>query len=181
MLLLFTVKKIPHVLKTYKLSIWFFFFLWMCRARAGEFHEGSKKHTWKIQNQCSINKEIIYEKPNALSEELIKCLIGIFLELNQASSQDREGSAVGVPKLGFSSCKAASKGYIAKTSFNFISPILLFPFNQNTSNIDPYGILPELDGILRDIGPYKTFIQITRHSLDVSQFSECLPAIGKLR
>ncbi|XVF75329.1 hypothetical protein PTKIN_Ptkin13bG0179200 [Pterospermum kingtungense] len=141
----------------------------------GEFHERLKKHTWRIPNQCPINKEIIYEKPNALSEELVKCLIGIFLELNQAS-QDREGSAV-VPKLSFS-CKA-SKGYMAKTSFNFKSP--MFPFNQNTSNIDPYGILPELDGILRDIGPYKNFIQITRHSLDVSRFSECLAAIGKLR
>ncbi|XVE99576.1 hypothetical protein REPUB_Repub03eG0211300 [Reevesia pubescens] len=140
-----------------------------------EFHERSKKHTWRIQNQCPINKEIKYEKPNALSEELVKCLIGIFLELNQVS-QDREGSAV-VPKLSFS-CMA-SKGYMAKNSFNFKSP--LFPFNQSTSNIDPYGILLELDGILRDVGPYKNFIQITRQTLDVSRFSECLAAIGKLR
>ncbi|XVF23908.1 hypothetical protein REPUB_Repub13aG0080200 [Reevesia pubescens] len=141
----------------------------------GEFQEGSKKHTWRIQNQCPINKEIIYEKPNALSEELVKCLIGIFLELNQAS-QDTEGSAI-FPKLSLS-CMA-SKGYMAKTSLNFKSP--LFPFKKNTSNIDPYGILPELDGILRDIGPYKNFIQITGHSLDVGRFSECLVAIGKLR
>ncbi|XWS56587.1 hypothetical protein CRYUN_Cryun09bG0098400 [Craigia yunnanensis] len=139
----------------------------------GEFHERYKKHTRRIQNQCLINREIIYEKPNALSEELVKCLIDIFLELNQAS-QDREGSAI-VPKLSLS-CMA-SKGYMEKTSFNFKSP--LFHFNQNTSNIDPYGILPELDGILRE--PYKNFIQITRHSLDVSRFSECLAAIGKLR
>ncbi|OMO59006.1 hypothetical protein CCACVL1_25170 [Corchorus capsularis] len=141
----------------------------------GELRERSKKHTWRIPNQHPMNKEIIYEKPNALSEELVKCLIGIFLELNQAS-QDREGSAV-VPKLNFS-CMA-SKGYMAKTSINFKSP--LFPFNHNTSNIDPYGILPELDGIVRDVGPYKNFIQITRHSLDVSRFSECVAAIGKLR
>ncbi|KAK6270763.1 hypothetical protein POUND7_007861 [Theobroma cacao] len=140
-----------------------------------EFRERSKKHTWRIQSQCPINKELIYEKPNALSEELVKCLIGIFLELNQAS-QDREGLAI-VPKLSFS-CMA-SKGYTAKPSLNFKSP--LFPFNQNTSNIDPYSTLPELVGMLRDIGPYKNFIQITRHSLDVSRFSECLEAIGKLR
>ncbi|XVE52654.1 hypothetical protein DITRI_Ditri02bG0140300 [Diplodiscus trichospermus] len=142
---------------------------------SGEFHERSRKHSWKIQNQCPINRDIMYEKPNALSEELVKCLIGIFLELNQAS-QDREGSAV-VPKLSFS-CMA-SKGYIPKASFNLKSP--LFPFNQNTSNIDPYGIVPEVDGILRDIGPYKHFIHINRHSLDISRFSECLTEIGKLR
>ncbi|XP_022765159.1 LOW QUALITY PROTEIN: uncharacterized protein LOC111310201 [Durio zibethinus] len=157
------------IFKIYRLSLWFWVF------QAGEFHEGSKKHTWRIQNHCPVSKENIYEKPNALSEELVKCLIGIFLELNQPS-QDKEGSAI-VPKLSFS-CMA-SKGYIAKPSFNFKSP--LFPLNQNTSNIDPYGILPELEGIIRDVGPYKNFIQITRRSLDVSRFSECLEAIGKLR
>ncbi|KAG8490405.1 hypothetical protein CXB51_013694 [Gossypium anomalum] len=140
----------------------------------GEVNQRSKKlQTWRIQKQCPI----INEKPNELSEELVRCLIGIFLELNQQGSQDKEGSAI-VAKLSFS-CMA-SRGYSAKNSLiNFKSPI--FGFNQNASNIDPYGIIPEFDGLFRDIGDYKNFIQITRHSFDLTRFSDCLAPIGKLR
>ncbi|TYH14225.1 hypothetical protein ES288_A06G203300v1 [Gossypium darwinii] len=133
----------------------FFFFL------AGEVNQRSKKlQTWRIQKQCPI----INDKPNELSEEL-------------QGSQDKEGSAI-VAKLSFS-CMA-SRGYSAKNSLiNFKSPI--FGFNQNSSNIDPYGIIPEFDGLFRDIGDYKNFIQITRHSFDLTRFSDCLAPIGKLR
>ncbi|PPS11324.1 hypothetical protein GOBAR_AA09315 [Gossypium barbadense] len=126
----------------------------------GEVNQRSKKlQTWRIQKQCPI----INDKPNELSEEL--------------GSQDKEGSAI-VAKLSFS-CMA-SRGYSAKNSLiNFKSPI--FGFNQNSSNIDPYGIIPEFDGLFRDIGDYKNFIQITRHSFDLTRFSDCLAPIGKLR
>ncbi|GMY08506.1 hypothetical protein FCV25MIE_03745 [Fagus crenata] len=136
----------------------------------------SKRHTRRmIRNQHHINKESVIENPNELSEKLIKCLISIFLELNQAS-MDREGSAM-APKLTLSCMK--SKGFITKTTFNCRTSTFLY--NDNSSNLDPYGILPDFDGTVRDVGPYKNFIQITRSSLDTGCLSECLPAMRKLR
>ncbi|KAG5237572.1 WAP four-disulfide core domain protein [Salix suchowensis] len=74
---------------------------------------------------------------------------------------------------------------IQKTSVGpktlFSSKASIFPFNHNESNLDPYRIMPDLDSIVRDIGPYKNFIQIERNSLDVRRLSECLPMAGKLR
>jgi hypothetical protein len=141
----------------------------------------SRRHTRRSLNRYHqrhhINKEAAFQKPNELSEKLIKCLIGIFLGLNQAS-MDREGSAV-VPKLTLPCMK--SKGFIAKTTFNSCRTVPTFLFNDSTSNLDPYGMLPDLDGAVRDVGPYKNLIQITRSSIDIGRFSECLPAMRKLR
>lgn len=111
--------------------------------------------------------------PNELSEELLKCLIGIFLELNQ-TSLDKEGSPIG-QKLALTCMN--SKGFMGKTSFNCKPPTFLF--NYNSSNSDPYGILPDLDA--RDVGPYKNYIQIPSSSLDITRFSECLTGFRKLR
>ena len=132
------------------------------------------RHTGKIQNEHQICKELCNENPNELSEELVKGLIRIFLLLNQAPPQDREELAI-VPKLSLSCMN--SKG--PKTLFN--SKASIFPFNHNESNLDPYRIMSDLDSIVRDIGPYKNFIQIERNSLDVPRLSECLPMAGKLR
>ncbi|PON76334.1 Ternary complex factor MIP1, leucine-zipper [Trema orientale] len=120
----------------------------------------------KVDNASGMN-------PNELSEELLKCLIGIFLELNQ-TSMDREGSPI-VPKLALSCMN--SKGLIGKASFNCKPPTFLF--NYSSSNSDPYDILPDLD--LRDVGPYKNFIHITSSSLDITRFSECLTGFRRLR
>ncbi|GKU91949.1 hypothetical protein SLEP1_g5750 [Rubroshorea leprosula] len=133
----------------------------------GESYERSRRLSCRIRNQSHTSKEVANEKPNTLSEELLKCLIDIFLELNQAP-EDQEGSAI-IPKLSLSCMNP--KGFMAKTSFNCKAPS--FPFNHNASNIDPYGILPDLDGIVRDIGPYKNFIQITKVSI-LDQHLQCL-------
>ncbi|KAB2609744.1 hypothetical protein D8674_041955 [Pyrus ussuriensis x Pyrus communis] len=139
----------------------------------GETAELSRRQRGRSRNQGHGENDL---KPNELSEELLKCLVSIFLELKQASL-DKEGSSV-VPKLALSCMN--SKGLIPKTSFNCTSSTIFF--NDNTSsNADPYCILPDLDGAVRDIGPYKNFIQITRSSFDVSRLSECLNAIEKLR
>jgi hypothetical protein len=122
-----------------------------------------------------VNNESGILKPNQLSEKLLKCLIGIFLELKQ-TSLDKEGSSV-VPKLTLSCMN--SKGFMPKTSFNCKSSATLF--NYNTSHVDPYCILSDVEGSLRDVGPYKNFIQITRSSVDIRRLSDCLNGIGKLR
>ncbi|KAJ6900352.1 hypothetical protein NC652_026463 [Populus alba x Populus x berolinensis] len=137
-------------------------------------NEKPRRHTGRIQNEHHICKEICNENPNELSEELVKSLIGIFLELHQAPPQDTEELAI-VPKLSLSCMN--SKG--PKTLFNYKASI--FPFNHNESNLDPYRIMPDLDSTVRDIGPYKNFIQVERNSLDVRRLSECLPMAGKLR
>lgn len=124
----------------------------------------------------STDKESGCEKPNELSEELIKCLINVFLQLNQAP-QHREASG-SIPKLALACMN--SKSFIGKTSLSCrIAPSLM---SDTSSNLDPYAIFPDSDwSCFRDIGPYKNYIQITRTSLDVTRFPELLPEIGKLR
>ncbi|KAJ9539977.1 hypothetical protein OSB04_026483 [Centaurea solstitialis] len=110
------------------------------------------------------------KSPNKLSEDLIKCLIGIFVELNEPLPDGEDY----VPKQ--ISCMN-SKSF--KTTFNCTAP----PFfsNNHSSNLDPYAILLDFDGGIRDIGPYKSFTQITRNSLDHTRISQCSTQVGKLR
>ncbi|KAF4373418.1 hypothetical protein G4B88_011687 [Cannabis sativa] len=138
-----------------------------------EIAELTRKDSGRRRRRGKVENASYIMKPNELSEELLKCLISIFVELNQ-TSVDREGSPI-VPKLTLSCMN--SKGFIGKTSFNCKPPAFLF--NYNSSFSDPYGILPDLD--IRDVGPYKNFIQITSSSLDVTRFSECLTGFRKLR
>ncbi|KAF8022075.1 hypothetical protein BT93_G2270 [Corymbia citriodora subsp. variegata] len=132
----------------------------------------SIKHTGRSRYHGSMDREngYVIEKPNELSEQLIKCLIGLFLEANRVS-QDRKG-----PKLTLA-CKNSK--YTAKNSFG--SKISLTYVDGYISSLDPYGVLLDVDGTFRDIGQYKSFIPITRSSLDIMHLQECLPAIGKLR
>nr|KAJ0223870.1 hypothetical protein LSAT_V11C200094130 [Lactuca sativa] len=116
-----------------------------------------------------LRTDDITKNPNKLSEDLIKCLIGIFLELNQPLIDSEEGSDI-VPK--HISCMN-SKSFISKTAFNCTCTPPTFFFNNNASNLDPYATLLDSDYTIRDIGPYKTFTQITRNTLDHTRISEC--------
>jgi len=136
-----------------------------------EYDEVPRTKTGKIPRQNAI------ENPNELSEELLKCLIGIFLELNQASLDIKE-SETSVPRLTLSCMQ--SKSFISMTnSSNYKTHSYLS--NGNASCLDPYGISADLDCTARDVGPYKNFIQISSSSLDTEFFSHCLPAFRKLR
>ncbi|XP_030512590.2 uncharacterized protein LOC115726724 isoform X2 [Rhodamnia argentea] len=136
----------------------------------------SINHVWSSRYHDGMGRENGYvtEKPNELSEKLIKCLISIFLESNRMS-QDREGPNH-VPKLALA-CKnsqsSAKSSFGCKISSTFIDGYI--------SSLDPYGVLLDVNGTFRDIGRYKSFIPITRSSLDIVHLQECLPAIGKLR
>ncbi|KAL5973328.1 hypothetical protein ACLOJK_029978 [Asimina triloba] len=135
----------------------------------------------KPMSSASFNdEEPEIEKPNQIAEELIKCLISIFLKLNTTSSvrptSDHEPSSTAVPKLTFS-CMS-SRGFMPKAStFNSKTPASA----DHRWQLDPYGVLSEQDGPVADVGPYKNFTHLTRSSLDMSRVSECLPAIAKLR
>ncbi|XP_038981068.1 uncharacterized protein LOC103703500 [Phoenix dactylifera] len=123
-----------------------------------------------------LNAETSNESPNKLSEELIKILISIFHKLNQTSTQiDSELTAV--PKLNIS-CMS-SRSFVSKTTFNCKTP--MHSLKDTANMLDPYGVLPDVDGTARDIGLYKKVIHFTQSSLDMSRISLCLSAIGRLR
>ncbi|CAI9273609.1 unnamed protein product [Lactuca saligna] len=141
------------------------------------FH-GSSVDIKHAKLQLSVLRtDDITNNPNKLSEDLIKCLIGIFLELNQPLMDSEEGPDI-VPK--HISCMN-SKSFISKTTFNCTCTPPTFFFNNNASNLDPYATLLDSDYTIRDIGPYKTFTQITRNTLDHTRISECSIEVGKLR
>lgn len=177
-------KLLVHIKKTELSSSFFLFFSFslmefhvhiiefVC-VLTGEIAELTRRVNRRSRRRGKVDNESGLMRPNELSEELLKCLIGIFHELNQ-TSLDREGSPI-VRKLALSCMN--SKGFMGKTSFNCKPTTFLF--NDSSSNSDPYGILPDLD--VRDVGPYKNFIQITSSSVDVTRFSECLTGFRKLR
>ncbi|PWA94917.1 hypothetical protein CTI12_AA055170 [Artemisia annua] len=136
---------------------------------------GSSTNINYAKLQLSVLEPDYIKNPNKLSEELITCLIGIFLELNQPFQDSEEGSDI-VPK--HISCMN-SKSFISKTAFNCTAPT--FFYSSDRSNHDPYAILLDSDGSIQDIGPYKTSTQITRNTLDHTRISECSTEVGKLR
>ncbi|PIN12170.1 hypothetical protein CDL12_15216 [Handroanthus impetiginosus] len=125
----------------------------------------SKSHM--VHNIRDIPSETVDRKK--LSEQLIKCLIGIFLKLNQTTYKSK-----GTTNLTKNTLNCInSKGLVSKATFSCRPPV--FPFGHSSSHLDPYEILPEPDVTIRDIGPYKDFTQITARTLDASRLSECLP------
>lgn len=136
----------------------------------------SIKHIGRSRYHDSMDMEngYVIEKPNELSEQLIKCLIGVFLESNHVL-QDREGPNH-APKLILAAKNSKST---AKSSSG--RKISLTYVDGYISSLDPYGVLLDADGTFRDIGQYKSFIPITRSSLDIVHLQERFPAIGKLR
>ncbi|KAJ0249406.1 Uncharacterized protein HA466_0149040 [Hirschfeldia incana] len=126
------------------------------RIHSSTFSDGSSRAQEKRKVQETT--------PNGVSEDLVKCLMGIYLELNR-SSREREGSRT-VSKLSLSHLKNAS--FKRKSVYD-----------QNASNLDPYGVV--MGTSFRDIGEYKNFIHITRTSIDVSRLSDCSTSIVNLR
>ncbi|XP_071738513.1 uncharacterized protein [Rutidosis leptorrhynchoides] len=127
---------------------------------------GSSVDTKYDKLQLSVSDT---KNPNKLSEDLIQCLIAIFLKLYQPLLDGEEM----LPK------QISCKSFISKSTFNCTAPT--FFFNNNGSRyLDPYATLLDFDGGIRDIGPYKTFTQITRNTLDHTRISECSKEVGKL-
>ncbi|MED6167606.1 hypothetical protein PIB30_004417 [Stylosanthes scabra] len=149
--------------------------------RKSNEYEAARRSTQKIPRQFPMQIETCIEKPNELSEELVKCLIGIFLELNRPSSsssldRNRIEESETVPRLITLSSCMKSTGFSCRTPSSFHSN-----GNNNASYYDPYGTSSDLDCTARDVGPYKHLIQVTSTSLDINRFSQCLPAFKKLR
>lgn len=124
----------------------------------------SRIHSSTFSDGTKEKKKGQETTPNGVSEDLVKCLMGIYLELNR-SSRDREGSRT-VSKLSLSHLKNAS--FKRKSVYD-----------HNASNLDPYGAV--MGTSLRDIGEYKNFIHVTRTSIDVSRLSDCSTSLVNLR
>lgn len=140
---------------------------------------GARKNATRSRKQTQLEKEACIETPNELSEQLIKCLIGIYLDLNQPSHNSQ--TSPNIPKHGLSCIN--SKRSMAKTSFSCKAPQLTLSIDYSSSNPNPnpYSLLLDSEGTVRDIGPYKNFIHITRTSFDICRLAECSPSIRKLR
>lgn len=139
--------------------------------RGSENSKFSNSRTF--HNPLGIESEIV--NPNKLSVDLIKCLIGMFLKLNQTTYKSKGSTNLSKQTLACMN----SKGLVSKATFSCRTPV--FPFNDCAYQLDPYEILPEPGANIRDIGPYENFIQITKSTLDTSRFSECLPDVQRLR
>ncbi|CAF2101927.1 hypothetical protein YC2023_068078 [Brassica napus] len=124
----------------------------------------SPRHRSSTFSRMQDSKKGQEMTPNGVSEDLLKCLMGIYLELNK-SSREREGSRT-VSKLSLSHLKNAS--FKRKSVYG-----------QNASNLDPYGAV--MGTCIRDIGEYKNFIHITRTCIDVSRLSDCSTSLVNLR
>lgn len=139
--------------------------------------ENSSESLMILRNtRKTMDAQVDSEEPNRLSEELLKCLISIFLKMNQIS--EKEETTINTVTKNTLSC-INPRGFTPKTTFNCKARS---SFNTDkVPNIDPYGIISDSDGMLTDIGPYKKFIGITRHSLRASHFSDSNLVTRKLR
>lgn len=130
-----------------------------------EYDGLSRPHMGRVRKGLRLVEMKSKEDPNEVSEQLINCLISIYLELNQVSSKTKGDVEFSRRP---SSCSRKSNTY---------------SHYQNAMNLDPYHVLPDSSGgFTRDIGPYKNFIHISRSSIDVTSLTYyCSPAVPRLR
>lgn len=166
-----------EVLQKRYLSQHSFAFSHAVRSWLQQTQENSSESLMILRNtKKTMDAQVDSEEPNRLSEELLKCLISIFLKMNQIS--EKEETTINTVTKNTLSC-INPRGFTPKTTFNCKARS---SFNTDkVPNIDPYGIISDSDGMLTDIGPYKKFIGITRHSLRASHFSDSNLVTRKLR
>ncbi|KAF3789384.1 hypothetical protein EJ110_NYTH18533 [Nymphaea thermarum] len=105
--------------------------------------------------------------PNKLSEDIVKCLICIFLRMLRTSRMAKPDKSL--------NC--------AKTA---LSPLPSFLKIENFSSLkepslDPYGIFDIEESIPRDIGPYKNFVTLTTSSFNIINLDSCRTLLEQLR
>ncbi|KAK6144378.1 hypothetical protein DH2020_021198 [Rehmannia glutinosa] len=97
--------------------------------------------------------------PNKLSENIIKCLIFIFVRLLRTSR------AMELEKSGpISRSTNFSHSFRADTSSNSKSGL---KFVKDSRQQDPYGIFDSEESITRDIGAYKNLVRFTSTSMEL--------------
>ncbi|PIN00116.1 hypothetical protein CDL12_27382 [Handroanthus impetiginosus] len=113
--------------------------------------------------------------PNKLSENIMKCLIFIYVRLLRTSrAMELEKSGPIARSTNF------SLSFRAETSSNSKSGLI---FQKDSRQQDPYGIFDSEDSIPRDIGPYKNLVRFTSSSMDLKciQNSSSIHLFQKLK
>ncbi|KAH9624195.1 hypothetical protein KSS87_008272 [Heliosperma pusillum] len=113
------------------------------------------------------------EEPNKISEELLQCLIKIFLKMKQVPS---EGERVASDSKHTQNC-INSRGISTKTTFSCKARSHSTIGNTTFNSHD----LPDPASKAVNVRAYKNLLQITRSSLTTSQISDSYPATRKLR
>lgn len=111
-------------------------------------------------------------QPNKLSEEIVKCLMSIFLKLTRPSSATNKETSSIASRSTFS----RSKSYDSRSPLSRKIPT---ECSEEIHFKDPYGVCSE--SILRDIGPYKHFHDITARSFDLGRLPSCASLFRRLR
>lgn len=113
--------------------------------------------------------------PNKLSENIMKCLIFIFVRLLRTSrAMELEKSGPVARSTNF------SLSFRAETSSNSKTSLML---QKDSRQQDPYSIFDSEESIPRDIGPYKNLVRLTSSSMDMKciQNSSSVPLLQKLK
>lgn len=113
--------------------------------------------------------------PNKLSENIMKCLIFIYVRLLRTSrvmEMEKSGSIARSTNFSMS--------FRAETSSNSKTSLML---HKDSRQQDPYGIFDSEAAIPRDIGPYKNLVRFTSTSMDLKciQNSSSVPLFQKLK
>lgn len=120
--------------------------------------------TLSLHEEESIHKW----PPNKLSENIMRCLIFIFLRLLRTSRAMELEKPISRPTDLSLSFRSAETGSI---------------FTKESRQQDPYGIFDSKESLPRDIGPYKNLIRFTSSSMDLKciRNSASVPLFQRLK
>jgi hypothetical protein len=135
--------------------------------------KASSRHELPITTEISCSPSpTTSNKPNKLSERILKCLVCIFIRLLRSSrvAESAGSSATGSFRMD-SALNVATGGSVVASSKER---------DTNRGQQDHYGIFGIPDAIVRDVGPYKNLVRFTSSSFDLRGFSSS-PLLTKLR
>eukprot|EP01018_Ginkgo_biloba_P036653 Gb_17913 [translate_table: standard] len=112
--------------------------------------------------------------PNKLSEEMVKCLLGIFLKLTRQSIGPEYDTSSVVSRSTLSSVSSRSFG--SRSTLSCKTPM---DCSEEIDFRDPYGVCVESG--LRDIGPYKHLHDIIASSIDFSRVQNSIFLLKRLK
>ncbi|KAL7173703.1 hypothetical protein ACSBR2_033035 [Camellia fascicularis] len=129
-----------------------------------------REHNMEVTNPIQAEEESIQKwSPNKLSENIMKCLIFIFVRLLRTSkAMELEKSGPISRSANFS---LGSRSFRVDTISNSNASLLQKELRQQ----DPYGIFTTDESISRDIGPYKNLVIFTSRNLDPKCISNSSP------
>lgn len=146
-------------------------------------------HTLKVQTEhtmvtCNSGPENVSSlsslqdvkdmDPNRLSEEMVKCLLSIFLKLTRQSIGSEQDISSVVSQSTSSSISSRSCG--SRSTVSCKTPM---ESSEEIDFRDPYGVCA--DSEVRDVGPYKHLHDIIATSIDLSQIQITTPLLRRLR